>query len=49
MACLIYLLFSIISSFGIGAIERWSERGEAERRAPLRRAALPAAAGEAQT
>lgn len=29
VACLIYLLFSIVSSFGIGAIERWSERGEA--------------------
>lgn len=26
-ACLIYLVMSIISSFGIGAIERWSERG----------------------
>ena len=26
-ACLIYLLMSIVSSFGIGAIERWSERG----------------------
>lgn len=27
VACLIYLCLSIISSFGIGAIERWSERG----------------------
>jgi polar amino acid transport system permease protein len=26
-ACLIYLAMSIASSFGIGAIERWSERG----------------------
>jgi polar amino acid transport system permease protein len=26
-ACLIYLAMSIVSSFGIGAIERWSERG----------------------
>jgi polar amino acid transport system permease protein len=28
VACLIYLIFSIVSSFGIGAIERWSERGQ---------------------
>ncbi|MCX5493882.1 ABC transporter permease [Kaistia dalseonensis] len=27
IACLIYLAMSIISSFGIGAIERWSNRG----------------------
>jgi polar amino acid transport system permease protein len=27
VACLIYLCLSIISSFGITAIERWSERG----------------------
>jgi polar amino acid transport system permease protein len=47
VACLIYLLFSIVSSFGIGAIERWSERGEAERPAPRRRASVAAAAGEA--
>ena len=26
-ACLIYLCMSIVSSFGISAIERWSERG----------------------
>ena len=26
-ACLIYLAMSIVSSFGISAIERWSERG----------------------
>ena len=26
-ACLIYLVMSIVSSFGISAIERWSERG----------------------
>ena len=28
VACMIYLVMSIVSSFGIGAIERWSERGE---------------------
>ncbi len=27
IACLIYLAMSIVSSFGIGGIERWSERG----------------------
>jgi polar amino acid transport system permease protein len=27
-ACLIYLTMSIVSSFGITAIERWSERGD---------------------
>ena len=27
VACLIYLALSIISSFGISAIERWSNRG----------------------
>lgn len=27
VACLIYLAMSIISSFGIVGIERWSERG----------------------
>lgn len=27
LACLLYLAMSIVSSFGIGAIERWSERG----------------------
>jgi polar amino acid transport system permease protein len=32
VACLLYLILSIISSFGIAGIERWSERG-------LRRAA----------
>ena len=26
-ACLIYLFISIVSSFGIHGIERWSERG----------------------
>jgi polar amino acid transport system permease protein len=31
VACLIYLVMSIVSSFGINAIERWSERGERER------------------
>jgi polar amino acid transport system permease protein len=49
VACLIYLLFSIISSFGIGAIERWSERGEAERPTPRRPAPVAAAAREAQS
>jgi polar amino acid transport system permease protein len=38
VACLIYLAMSIVSSFGIGAIERWSERGES-----VRAAASPAA------
>ena len=28
VACMIYLVMSIVSSFGISAIERWSERGE---------------------
>lgn len=28
VACMIYLALSIASSFGIGAIERWSERGQ---------------------
>jgi polar amino acid transport system permease protein len=27
VACLIYLIMSIVSSIGIFAIERWSERG----------------------
>ena len=27
VACLLYLILSIISSFGIAGIERWSERG----------------------
>jgi polar amino acid transport system permease protein len=31
VACLIYLVMSIVSSFGIHAIERWSERGEHRR------------------
>src|SRR5687768_13096700 len=30
VACVIYLFFSVVSSIGIGAIERWSERGERE-------------------
>jgi polar amino acid transport system permease protein len=30
IACMIYLFFSIVSSFGIGAIERRAERGERE-------------------
>lgn len=29
VACLVYLTMSVISSIGITAIERWSERGEA--------------------
>jgi polar amino acid transport system permease protein len=33
VACLLYLVMSIVSSFGIGAIERWSERGEGTRAA----------------
>ncbi len=40
VACLIYLVMSIISSFGITAIERWAERGERERGAP-KAVALP--------
>ena len=31
VTCMIYLSMSIVSSFGISAIERWSERGERER------------------
>jgi polar amino acid transport system permease protein len=31
VACLIYLVLSIISSFALGWIERWSSRGEALR------------------
>jgi polar amino acid transport system permease protein len=38
VACMLYLVMSIISSFGIGAIERWSERSER-----TREAATPAA------
>ena len=34
VACLIYLALSILSSFGIGAIERWAERGDPARTAP---------------
>ena len=33
VACMIYLVMSIISSFGITAIERWAERGERARTA----------------
>ena len=32
VACMIYLVISILSSIGIGAIERWSERSETQRR-----------------
>lgn len=42
VACMIYLALSIISSFGIGAIERWAERGEGER-AATRRSTTPTA------
>jgi polar amino acid transport system permease protein len=38
VACMIYLVMSIVSSFGINAIERWAERGER-----VRGAANPAA------
>jgi polar amino acid transport system permease protein len=31
VACLVYLVMSIVSSFGISAIERWAERGERQR------------------
>jgi len=31
VACLIYLALSILSSFGIGGIDRWSSRGEVTR------------------
>lgn len=34
VACMLYLAMSIVSSFGINAIERWSERGENGREAP---------------
>jgi polar amino acid transport system permease protein len=44
VACLLYLVMSIVSSFGIRAIERWSERGEGQRTAP--QAARPAVSGE---
>jgi polar amino acid transport system permease protein len=39
VACMIYLAMSIVSSFGIQAIERWAERGEAARAAPRARPA----------
>lgn len=31
VACLIYLCFSLISSVGLGGIERWANKGQAER------------------
>ena len=34
VACMIYLVFSIVSSLGIGAIERWSEKSERDRSLP---------------
>lgn len=40
IACMIYLLMSIVSSVGIAAIERWAERSERDRGLP------PAAPGE---
>ena len=39
VACMIYLALSIVSSFGIQAIERWAERGEAARAVPRTRPA----------
>jgi polar amino acid transport system permease protein len=42
VACMMYLAMSIVSSFGINAIERWSERSERERN--VRPAAARAAA-----
>ncbi len=45
VACMIYLVMSIISSFGITAIERWAERGERER--TTTRQAAPVAQEEA--
>ncbi|MBA3520008.1 MAG: ABC transporter permease subunit [Rhizobiales bacterium] len=41
VACMIYLALSIISSFGITAIERWSERGEGDRGSARQPAAPP--------
>tara|TARA_R110002012_G_scaffold254847_1_gene433981 strand:- start:239 stop:631 length:393 start_codon:yes stop_codon:yes gene_type:complete len=31
LACLLYLVLAIISSFGLGFIERWARRGEVRR------------------
>ncbi len=43
VACMIYLAMSLVSSFGINWIERWSERGERSRRvAPSVSSRLPA-------
>jgi polar amino acid transport system permease protein len=42
VACMIYLVMSIVSSFGVTALERWSERGERTRGS----ARLAAAPGE---
>ena len=42
VACMIYLVMSIVSSFGISAIERWAERGERQRTATPRAHAVPA-------
>lgn len=44
LACMIYLVMSIISSIGIGAIERWAERGERERGIPRAAPGEPVAA-----
>ena len=43
VACMIYLVFSIVSSVGIGAIERWSERGEKQRKVARRAPGEPVA------
>ncbi|MYZ50027.1 ABC transporter permease [Propylenella binzhouense] len=43
VACMIYLIMSIVSSFGITAIERWAERGEQRRAMGPRRIAIGAA------
>jgi polar amino acid transport system permease protein len=36
VACMIYLVLAIISSVGIGAIERWAERGQVSRVSAVR-------------
>jgi polar amino acid transport system permease protein len=33
VACMVYLAMSIVSSFGISALERWAERGDRGRTA----------------
>jgi polar amino acid transport system permease protein len=44
IACLIYLLMSIVSSIGIDAIERWAERSEKDRSLPSAAPGEPVAA-----